>query len=90
MGRLINMQEINILITGPAGSGKTTVARHVCEALEKAGIASAMVGDDDGSASVDPMVQQARFSTLVKRGTRVVVQQAQSPIHRVNEESNQA
>ncbi len=74
-----------VVVTGPTGAGKTTVAQALCEVLAERGVRNAMV-DMDALRWLHPAVQGDRFSSglgfrnlasiwpnLVEAGARAVI-----------------
>lgn len=57
--------EIGIVISGPAGSGRSTIASIISEALREAGAAVTVIDDDEVPAN--------RFGPLTGKNIRVEV-----------------
>jgi nucleoside-triphosphatase THEP1 len=68
---------MKIVIAGARGEGKTTIARLIVEALEKAGIFVKDVNDEDYLASLSNKDLQEKRLNSLKRDLNVVVESIQ-------------
>lgn len=64
-------RELNIVVSGRAGSGKTTVARVIADALEALGIDVDMVPEPDGDDSRE--LCATRLPVILSDGLKVTV-----------------
>lgn len=65
--------EVEITIRAGAGAGKTTIARYIGQALQKAGIETSVLDIEDDL----PFLAEERIARLAVRGTNVLIKTEQ-------------